>query len=196
MKKAILRNLLVLLLTAALLAGISFGLRDIAAANMEAEYLRKMQTLLPGSENFIEEPYSGEDSVIRSVHKGETGYVIETVTRGYADDITMLIGVANDGFVTGLVVWEMHETFGLGANALTDWQFLAQFLLTSGDVSIATSGADTFSGATGTSSDADICVDGITGATVTSKAIARCVNSAVGYVTGADAGSSATSWGG
>ena len=39
-------------------------------------------------------------------------------------------------------------------------------------------------------------VDGITGATVTSKAIARCVNSAVGYVTGADVESGATSWGG
>ena len=39
-------------------------------------------------------------------------------------------------------------------------------------------------------------VDGITGATVTSKAIARSVNSAVGYVTGADVVSSATTWGG
>ena len=39
-------------------------------------------------------------------------------------------------------------------------------------------------------------VDAITGATVTSKAVARCVNSAVGYVTGADAVSAATTWGG
>ena len=39
-------------------------------------------------------------------------------------------------------------------------------------------------------------VDGITGATVTSKAIARSVNSAVGFVTGADVSSSATTWGG
>ena len=42
----------------------------------------------------------------------------------------------------------------------------------------------------------EIAVDGITGATVTSKAVARCVNSAIGYVTGADATSSATTWGG
>ena len=39
-------------------------------------------------------------------------------------------------------------------------------------------------------------VDAITGATVTSKAIARSVNSAVAVVTGADAASAATTWGG
>ena len=39
-------------------------------------------------------------------------------------------------------------------------------------------------------------VDALSGATVTSKAIARSINSAVGFVTGADTSSSATSWGG
>ena len=39
-------------------------------------------------------------------------------------------------------------------------------------------------------------VDGISGATVSSKAVARCVSSAVGFVTGADVASSATTWGG
>ena len=41
-----------------------------------------------------------------------------------------------------------------------------------------------------------IQVDGISGATVSSKAVARCVSSAVGFVTGADVASSATTWGG
>ena len=65
----------------------------------------------------------------------------------------------------------------MGANALTDWQFLAQFLDTEGDAEVGTN------------------VDAITGATVTSKAITRSVNSAVAFVTGADVGSGATSWG-
>ena len=58
--------------------------------------------------------------------------------------------------------------------------------------------ADAFSGATQEASDAgeEVWVDGITGATVTSKAVARCLTSAVAYVTGADAASAATSWGG
>ena len=38
-------------------------------------------------------------------------------------------------------------------------------------------------------------VDGITGATVTSKAIVRSVNSAVGFMTGVDATTSASTWG-
>ena len=109
----------------------------------------------------------------------------------------MLIGVSNEGRVTGLVVRELSETFGLGANALTDHVFLSQFLNGS-EFAIAGAEADAFSGATGSAevSDGATEVDGITGATVTSKAIIRCVNSAVAYVTGADIESSATSWGG
>lgn len=197
MKKSILSFLLVLSLTALALFGLSFGLQSIATKNAQAEHLRIMQTLLPGSKAFQAEPYTGEDANIRSVHKGENGFVIETATQGYADEIVMLIGVSNDGKVTGLVIKQMHETLGLGFNALTDWEFLAQFLNTSGGVSIGTAGEDAFTGATGTdSAETETYVDAITGATVTSKAIARCVNSAVAYVTGADADSSATSWGG
>lgn len=197
MKKSILLPLTTIAVAALLLFAVSWGLSGIAAANAQAEHLRLMQTLLPGSTEFVLEPYAGEDANIRSVHKGENGFVIETVTNGYAGEITMFIGVSNKGTVTGLVVWEMYETFGLGANALNDHEFLAQFLNTGGNVAIGTPGADAFSGATGSSGDtADTYVDAITGATVTSKAIARCVNSAVSYVTGADTSSGATSWGG
>ena len=64
-------------------------------------------------------------------------------------------------------------------------------------MAIGTAGADVFTGATGEdAAEAQTYVDGITGATVTSKAVARSVNSAVAYVTGADAVSGATSWGG
>ena len=178
MKKSLICFLLVLVLTAGVLFGLSFGLQKLAATNAQQAHLQLMQTLLPGSETFVIEPYSGEDGNIRSVHKGENGFVIETATRGYADEIRVLVGVSNDGKVTGLVIQEMHETLGLGFAALTDWQFLAQFLNTKGDAEVGTN------------------VDAITGATVTSKAITRCVNSAVAYVTGADIDSGATSWGG
>ena len=179
MKKSIFIPAIVILCTAAILFGLSFGLQKTAAAKAEAEHLKIMQTLLPGSQDFILEPYTGEDTNISSVHKAENyGYVIETVTAGYAGDIRMLIGVSNDGKVTGLVVREMSETAGLGLNALNDTDFLAQFLNNEGDAEVGTN------------------VDAITGATVTSKAIARCVNSAVAYVTGADIDSGATSWGG
>jgi hypothetical protein len=82
---------------------------------------------------------------------------------------------------------------------LSTFQFLFQFLNTSGNVSIA-SNADAASFATSEETGAEegetVEVDAITGATVTSKAIARSINSAVAVVTGADTASSATTWGG
>ena len=197
MKKAILLPILTILIMAALLLGLTFGTRGLATENAQKEHLQVMQTLLPGSKSFTLEPYDGEDANIRCVHKGETGFVIEAVTRGYAGDITMLIGVSSDGKVTGLTIRDMQETAGLGMSAMWDWEFLARFLNTEGGVAIGQPGEDAFSGATGTESTGEeTYVDAITGATVTSKAIARCVNSAIAYVTGADVSSGATSWGG
>lgn len=197
MKKSILLPIITILAAAAILLGMTFGLNGIATKNAQAEHLKVMQTLLPGSESFTVEPYAGEDANIRSVHKAENGFVIETATQGYAGEIVMLIGVSMEGKVTGLTVREMSETLGLGMNALRDWEFLAQFLNSEGNVAIGTQGEDAFSGATGSdTTETETYVDGISGATVTSKAIARCVNSAVAYVTGADVDSGATSWGG
>ena len=198
MKKTILLPILSIVLAAALLLGLSFGLKGLAEVRAQSEHMRLMRTVLPGSAYFTVEPYSGDDANIRSVHKGENGFVIETCTYGYGGEITMLIGVSKEGKVTGLVVMEMSETFGLGMKALNDHEFLSQFLNTDGGVAIGTAGqTDAFSGATGSSDvETDTYVDGISGATVTSKAIARSVNSAVAYVTGADVSSAATSWGG
>jgi electron transport complex protein RnfG len=191
------KPIIALILAAVLLFGLCVGLDGMAAANARKHHLELMQTLLPGAVEFTNEPYAGEDANIRSVHKSDIGFVVETVTYGYAGEITMLIGVNNAGKVTGLVVEKAHETFGLGGKALTDHEFLAQFLNGSGTFAVGAPGADAFSGATGEAATGEeIYVDAITGATVTSKAIARCVNSAIAYVTGADVESGATSWGG
>ena len=197
MKKKILLPILSIAIMAVMVLSITLATGELANKNAQAEHLWVMQTLLPGSKNFTVEPYDGEDENIRSVHKGETGFVIEAVTRGYAGDIVMLIGVSMDGKVTGLTIRDMQETAGLGMSAMWDDQFLAQFLNTSGGVAIGSPNEDAFSGATGSdAAETEVYVDGISGATVTSKAIARCVNSAVAYVTGADIDSGATSWGG
>ena len=198
MNKGILMPILAIVIAAAVLFGLSAGLSGTAAANAQEEHLKLLKMMSPGSESFALEPYDGEDANIRSVHKGEKGFVIETVTYGYAGEITMYVGVSNEGKVTGLVVRDLSETYGLGREALTNVDFLKQFLNSSGAFEVATSGADAFSGATGTAqSEGDtVAVDALTGATVTSKAVVRCINSAVAYVTGADAATAATSWGG
>lgn len=199
MKKPVMLPILAVLITAVVLSAASFGLREIAMQTAQKEQLRLLQTLLPDSKDFTAEPYSGEDGNIRAVYQAENGYVIETVTYGYVGEITMFIGVNLDGKVTGLVVRDQSETFGLGAQALTDHVFLKQFLNSSGSFEVVTSADDAFSGATGVPVQTDgdtVAIDALTGATVTSKAIVRAVNSAVAYVTGADADSAATSWGG
>ena len=197
MKKSVLIPVLALILCAGLLFGVSMATSGMYLENARSWHIEDMKTILPGSENFVVEPYSGEDANILSVHRGETGYVIETCTYGYAGNITVLVGVSTEGKVTGLVVRDQSETVGLGAKALYDTDFLAQFLNGTGTFAIGTPGADAFSGATGEEATGEeTYVDALTGATVTSKAIARCVNSAVAYVTGADVSSGATSWGG
>ena len=193
------KPIIALILAAALLFGLCVGLDGMAVKNAEAYHLQLMQTLLPGAMEFTLEPYAGEDANIRSVHKSDIGFVVETVTYGYAGEITMLVGVNNEGRVTGVVVQKAQETPGLGGKALTDHVFLSQFLNKTGSFEVTTAGADAFSGATAEAEPAEgeaTPVDAITGATVTSKAVVRCVNSAVAFVTGADAATEATSWGG
>lgn len=166
------------LLAAALLFGTSAALSGVTEKNARAELENAIAFVLPESKTFTEEVYDGEDEAIRSVHKGETGFVVETVTSGYAGEIVMLVGVNNDGTVAGATVRKMSETWGLGSQALVDYNFLVQFMGTEGDAEVGGN------------------VDALTGATVTSKAITRGINAAVAYVTGADTSSGATSWGG
>ena len=170
--------ILAIALAAVILLGLYNGLNEERFVYEMHDLQEKMELMLPGSKNFTPEAYTGEDTNIHRVWKGETGYIVETITYGYAGNIRMLVGVCNDGNVTGLQIRDMQETYGLGKEALTNWEFLRQFLRTEGDAEVGTN------------------VDAITGATVTSKAVARSVNSAVGFVTGADTTSAATSWGG
>ena len=176
--KTMIKPIVAIVTAALILFGSGMGLSKMAAVNSEKELNEMMATVLPGSTAFEWEEYDGEDDAIRAVYKGETGVVIQAVAYGYAGDITLLVGVSNEGTVTGLVVRDLSETNGLGANALTDTDFLTQFLGTSGDAEVGNN------------------IDAITGATVSSKAVTRAVNSAVAYVTGADTTSSATEWGG
>lgn len=176
MRKLLVPVLSLVVAAALLLAGYNL-LLPVKARVWQQELQEKMLTLLPGSSSFTQEEYTGEDTNVRAVYKAENGYVILTATQGYVDEIQVLVGVSNEGKVTGLQVRSSRETAGLGGKALSDWKFLAQFLNTDGSAAVGET------------------VDALTGATVTSKAIARCVNSAVGFVTGADTSSGATAWG-
>ncbi len=200
----ILITLAVIALIPAILWGTTMLLNPIAEVRAEEEHAWLMETLLPGGKDFKKVAYDGEDDTIRSIHQSDAGYVIETSTRGYADDITVIIGLDNEGKVIGLVAYDAHETPGLGNGILTDHVFLSQFLNKSGTFTVGAvknegeeeNGADAVSSATDSTASAgeEIAIDAISGATVSSKALARCVNAAIAYVTGADVDSSATEW--
>ena len=175
-KKALIMPIVAIVVSAVILFAAGAGTKANAQANYEKELNELMLALLPGSTSFAEEAYEGEDANIKAVYRADNGCVIMTSTYGYASELVMLIAVDNDGDVKGLVVRETTDTLGLGAEALSDTEFLAQFLWTE-EPEIGTN------------------VDGITGATVTSKAIVRSVNSAVGFMTGVDATTSASTWG-
>ncbi len=199
MKKILLISLGLILALALLLMGATFVLNKVAMHRAQEEHIALMETLLPGGKDFVKVSYTLEDSLIRSVHRCDKGYVIETATTGYAGEVIMLIGVDNEGHVTGLVTRSAHETPGLGSRILTDHKFLSQFLNKSGSFTLDAPQSDGFSGATQESTSTtgnEIQVDGISGATVSSKAVVRCVNAAVAYVTGTDVDSSASTWGG
>ena len=208
--KEMLLPILVLAVSALLLFGGSAALKGVTEEKRAEDRQYVMEHLLPGSTEFTEEAYEGEDANIVKVFKGTNGYVVETKVAGYADPMDIMVGVSNEGVVTGLVVLDMAETYGLGQQALTDVMFLSQFLRTKGDVVVGEvadgeAGAtgesqeesmDGTSGATGESEplEGGVSVDALTGATVTSKAIAKAVNSAAAFVTGADVSSGATEW--
>ena len=90
------------------------------------------------------------------------------MTKGYADDITMWVGVSSEGEVNGVMVRDMHETAGLGLRAFTDGEFFIQTMGAAGDLEVGTN------------------ADAITGATVTSRALVKGINSACAFVTGAE----------
>lgn len=125
--EALLAPLAAVVAAAALLWGLSAALLPTARSNALAERDAVFRTLLPGSETFTPEAHDGGDGVISAVYRGEGGYVIETVTGGYDGDLTLWVGVGDDGRVTGLMTRDLSETWGLGGNALRDTSFLGQF---------------------------------------------------------------------
>ena len=108
--KSLLLSVAVIGAISLLLLGLFFGLSPVSDRTAREEQQAMLEALLPGSTQFTAEPYVGEDPFISAVWKGEGGFVIETVTAGYVDDITMLVGVSAAGKVTGLVVRQRRET--------------------------------------------------------------------------------------
>jgi len=100
------------------------------------------------------------------------GYVVEaTTSQGYAGNITLYLGITDEGILNGISILTISETPGLGMRA-------EEVLVPQFENVPATIFTYTKSGST-----ADNEIDAISGATITTKAVIGAVNGAVRVVT-------------
>lgn len=111
------------------------------------------------------------DSVViaRDSAGNSLGYVINVTTHeGYGGDISLSVGIDNEGVVKGMEILDISETAGLGMKA-KESGFKDQFK----DKAVS---SFTYT-KTGAASDFEI--DAISGATITTKAVTNAVNAAI-----------------
>ncbi len=115
-----------------------------------------MKEVLPEGTNFNEITSNFDKAYgkikVKGVYESEAGIVFSLLSPGYGGDVTVIIGINNEGFVSGVRLGPNKETPSLGKNAEKP-SFTKQFDNLSIDSSIADK------------------VDAISGATITSNAV-------------------------
>ena len=169
----VLRLALTLLAITAVVAAALAGVNSITAPAIEALNAQKTQEaielVLPGGgEEMADFPAA---DLVAKVYKGENGYAVQTTPGGFDNTITMMVGVDNEGNVSGISIISHTETAGLGAVAAATTSageaFRAQFVGLNGNVSVTKDGGQ---------------VEAITSATITSRAVCAGVNAALAAV--------------
>ncbi|MBR6407115.1 MAG: RnfABCDGE type electron transport complex subunit G [Clostridia bacterium] len=135
-------------------------------AQLEAEKLAESQMLvLPDAQSFEEVQegaYCGKDASGQTV-----GYVMVTSRQGYGGEVKTVVGIDNEGVITGVTVTADDETPGLGARS-TGENFRSQF------------NGITINDIVGVSKDKNGgTIDALSGATITSRAVCGAVSDAI-----------------
>ena len=193
MKNKIIKNTLILTaitLVFGLLLGISYEItKEPIAKSQIAAKQEAYRLVMPDAEEFqVYEDFDEQEAisilqagdlsentieeVVTAVQAGEAlGYVITTTNgNAYGGDITVSVGIALDGTVTGIQFLSISETAGLGMNAARP-DFYEQFNDQQVERFVVTK--------TGASGDGEI--DALSGATITSNAVVGNVNAALAY---------------
>ena len=173
----VLRLAVTLLVITAVVAGLLAGVNSVTKPvidQLNAEKTQKaIETVLEGGYHTVIEDYADATGLVSKVYQGDNGYALEVTPGGFDNTITMMVGGANDGTVTGISVISHTETAGLGAVAAASTSagesFRGQFVGMGGSVSVTKDGGE---------------VNAITGATITSRAICTGVNAALDCVAG------------
>ena len=155
--------LIITVVVAGLLGLVNFFTEDKIAENTARKAEEAMQEVLP-ADSYEKLSTSGEG--VTEAFRAENGYVIRIGTSGFGGAIDMMVGVSNEGAVTGISIISHSETPSLGANCVRpEWQ--AQFVGATGDLAVSKDGGT---------------IDALTGATVTSRGVTQGVNLALAYV--------------
>ena len=168
--KYVLRIALTLLAITAVVAVILAAVNSVTAPRIAAQNEQKTQAaieaVLPGGGQEVE--FTDDTGLVTAAYKGDAGCAVQVVPTGFNGTVTMMVGVDNEGKVTGISIISHTETAGLGAVAAADTDagrsFRDQFAGMSGTVSVTKDGGE---------------VDALTGATITSRAVCKGVSAAL-----------------
>ncbi len=170
-----------------LLSGLILGYfyeltKEPIALQEEKQAQEAYKTVFPEADSFEELSFEGEETdtyfleKMLMAMKGETvlGTVVcVTSHEGYGGDISLVVGITENGETTGISFLSLNETAGLGMNAEKD-EFKSQFSNKKTDAFTVVKGEAT----------AENEISAISGATVTSKAVTEAVNAALKLVGG------------
>lgn len=161
----------------ALVAGCALGLtNEVTAPVIKVQALaaadEARRAVLPAAANFEELPVDNGDVdyCYKGIAGGETvGYAAQITVKGYGGEIEVVVGVDNDGVITGINVGgaNFSETAGLGAKT-KEPAFTEQFKGLSAPLTLKGN------------------VDSVSGASVSSGAVVNGVNTVLDYVAGLD----------
>ncbi len=159
--------LIICLIATALLAGTNLITSEKIELNaVETEKMSRMLVLPEGKsygevtvlENGITYCQGTDDS------GNQVGYVFTAGAKGYGGTVSVMVGLDNEGTITGVEILSHAETPGLGANAVKP-DFKERFIGKNGELTVNK-----------TSNDGQN-IQAITAATITSKAVTNAVNS-------------------
>ena len=154
---------------AAALAGVNALTKKPIADAKEAKIRSAIAQVLEGDAKPM--ILTGDTGMVMSAYQSENGYAVEVAPAGFGGQITMMVGVANDGTITGISIVSHSETAGLGSVAAEDsakgTAFREQFTGLTGQLKVDKDGGQ---------------IDSLTGATISSRAITEGVNAALAFV--------------
>ncbi len=149
---------LIAFISALVLAVVNNITDPIIKENSSVREENAKKEVLPSADSFTEI----EEGIFKA--DNGAGYCVAAEGEGYGGTIKMIVGVSNEGKVSGIKITEISETPGLGMNANTD-EFQSQFKNKPFGLSV-----------TKTESKSENEVVAISGATRTTNAVVNTVN--------------------